>query len=214
VLPVNVLLVFAGAALLMVLSPGPNMIYLLSRSICQGRVAGLLSLIGVAAGFLVHLMLAAFGISALLMAVPLAFEVLRWLGAVYLLRLAWLAIRPGAASPFTPKMLDVDSPRKLVLMGFLTNVLNPKVAFFYLSLLPQFVAPERGSVLAQSFLLGAIQIGISVVINALIVFTAARIAAFFGRKPFWLSVQRYVMGCVLAALAVRLISESRRQLAR
>lgn len=145
----------------------------------------------------------------MLLAVPVAFEVLRWLGVTYLLWLAWQAIKPGAASPFAPRALAPDSPRKLMLMGFLTNVLNPKVAFFYLSLLPQFIVPERGSVLGQGLLLGATQISISIVVNALIVLVAARIAAFFARQPLWLNLQRYLMGCVLGALALRLATEPR-----
>src|SRR5262245_63603881 len=98
--PTTDLLLFAGAALLMGLTPGPNMIYLLSRSICQGRKAGVISLFGVATGFLVHMFAAALGLTALFMAIPLAYEVLKWAGAIYLLYLAWQSVKPGARSPF------------------------------------------------------------------------------------------------------------------
>ncbi len=208
--PLNDLLLFAGAALLMVLTPGPNMIYLVSRSICQGRRAGVISLLGVVAGFLVHMFAAAAGLTALFLAVPLAYEVLRWAGAAYLLYLAWQALRPGARSPFEARALPADPPGRLFLMGFLTNVLNPKIAVFYLSILPQFVSPAHGSVFAQSVALGATQIAISFAVNLAIALSAARLAGWFARNPRWLAAQRWVMGGVLAALALRLAAEPRR----
>jgi threonine/homoserine/homoserine lactone efflux protein len=186
------------------------MIYLISRSICQGRRAGVLSLFGVAAGFLVHMFAAAVGLTALFMAIPLAYEVLKWAGAAYLLYLAWQAVRPGARSPFQARDLPIDSPRKLFFMGFLTNVLNPKIAVFYLAIFPQFVSPEHGSVFVQSMLLGVAQIGVSFSVNLCIVMFAARLALWFARSPRWLAAQRYVMGTVLAAMAVRLVLEPRR----
>ena len=124
----SMILAFGLVALAMVLTPGPNMIYLISRSICQGRVAGLISLGGVALGFVVYMLCAAFGISALLFAVPYAYDALRYAGAAYLLWLAWQAVRPGGRSPFQVQKLAIDSPRKLFVMGFLTNLLNPKIA--------------------------------------------------------------------------------------
>ena len=198
------LLLFAGAALLMVLTPGPNMIYLISRSICQGRTAGVISLAGVITGFFVHMLAAAAGLSALFLAIPFAYEILKWLGALYLMWMAWEAVKPGARSPFEAQALPADPPRKLFLMGFLTNVLNPKVAVFYLSIFPQFIVTERGSVFLQSVTLGLTQISI------VIARSAAGIAAWFARNPLWLATQRYVMGFVLAALAVRLALDSRR----
>lgn len=209
-IPLPDLLIFAGAALLMVLTPGPNMIYLISRSICQGRGAGVISLFGVIAGFFVHMLAAAIGLSALFLAIPLAYDLLKWLGALYLLWLAWEAVKPGARSPFEPRALPPDPPRKLFLMGFLTNVLNPKVAVFYLSILPQFINTERGSVLLQSLTLGVTQISVSFTVNLLIALSAAGFASWFARNPFWLAVQRYVMGGMLAALAFRLALEQRR----
>jgi len=208
--PSNELLLFAGAALLMVLTPGPNMIYLISRSICQGKQAGVISLTGVIAGFLVHMFAAALGLTAIFLAVPLAYQALKWAGAAYLLYLAWQAVKPGARSPFEARELPIDPPRKLFLMGFLTNVLNPKMAVFYLSIFPQFVSPEHGSVFTQSVELGLTQILISFSVNLCIALSAARLAAWFSRKPRWLVAQRYVMGMVLAGLAVRLATEQRR----
>jgi len=203
-------LVFAGAALLVVLTPGPNMVYLVSRSVCQGRRGGFISLLGVVAGFLVHMLAAAVGLTALLLAVPLAYELLKWAGAAYLLWLAWQALRPGACSPFDPRPLPADSPARLFAMGFLTNLLNPKIAVFYLSILPQFIDPESGSVFAQSLLLGFTQIAVSFSVNLMIVLSAAGISRWFSHNPLWLAVQRYVMGFVLAGLALRLAAEQRR----
>ncbi len=201
---------FALIALGMVLTPGPNMIYLISRSISQGRVAGLISLGGVALGFVFYLVCAAFGITALLLAVPYAYDALRFGGALYLLWLAWQAVRPGGRSPFHVKDLPKDSPRRLFMMGFLTNLLNPKIAVMYLSLLPQFVTPENGNVLGQLLALGTTQIAISVSVNAIIAMMAGSIAVFLAGRPFWAIVQRWLMGMVLAGLAIRMATEARR----
>ena len=95
-------------------------------------------------------------------------------------------------------------------MGFVTNLLNPKIAMLYLSLLPQFISPEHGNVLGQSVLLGGIQIGISVSVNALIAIAAGSIAGFLAGRPLWLLVQRWMMGTVLAGLAVKMALEARR----
>ncbi|GLX87997.1 lysine transporter LysE [Pseudomonas weihenstephanensis] len=205
-------LIFTAACLLMVLTPGPNMIYLISRSICQGRAAGVTSLVGVVAGFFVHMLAAAVGLTAVFLAVPMAYEALKWAGALYLLWMAWQAVRPGARSPFEARELVPDSSSKLVAMGFLTSVLNPKVALFYLSILPQFISPAHGSMFIQSILLGLIQISVSFTVNLLIALFASGIAVWFVRNPLWLAVQRYVMGFVLAALAVRLMLEQRKTL--
>lgn len=204
------LIAFALIALGMVLTPGPNMVYLISRSICQGRAAGLISLGGVALGFVFYMMCAALGITAIVMAVPFAYDALRFAGALYLLYLAWQAVKPGGRSPFQVKDLPKDSPRKLFMMGFLTNLLNPKIAVMYLSLLPQFISPEHGSVLAQSLVLGFVQIVISVSVNAMIAVAAGTIAIFLASRPTWLVVQRWLMGTVLAVLAVRMAAEARR----
>jgi len=204
------LLAFALIALGMVLTPGPNMVYLISRSICQGRAAGLISLGGVALGFVFYMMCAALGITALLMAVPYAYDALRIGGALYLLYLAWQAVKPGGRSPFEVRDLPVDSPKKLFLMGFVTNLLNPKIAVMYLSLLPQFIKPEHGDVLTQSLVLGFTQIVISVSVNAMIAMAAGSLALFLGQRPTWLVLQRWLMGTVLAGLAVRMLADSKR----
>jgi threonine/homoserine/homoserine lactone efflux protein len=125
-------LAFALVALGMVLTPGPNMMYLVSRSVCQGPRAGLISLGGVALGFVIYMLLAAFGITAVFLAVPYAYDVLRLSGAAYLLYLAWQAIWPGGQSPFQVRELAPDRPQRLFAMGLVTNLLNPKAAVLYL----------------------------------------------------------------------------------
>jgi threonine/homoserine/homoserine lactone efflux protein len=203
------LLGFALVSLGIALTPGPNMIYLISRSITQGPAAGVVSLGGVALGFVFYMLCAAFGITALLFAVPYAYDALRFAGAAYLLWLAWQAVKPNGRSPFQVRKLQVDGPRKLFAMGFVTNLLNPKIAMLYLALLPQFIDPGA-SVLTQSLALGAIQIVISVGVNAMIALAAGSIARFLGTRPSWLLVQRWLMGTVLAGLAVKIAFEAKR----
>ncbi|SHM38039.1 LysE family translocator [Rhodanobacter sp. OK091] len=204
------LLAFALVALGLALTPGPNMVYLISRSINQGRAAGLISLGGVALAFVLYLLCAVLGITALLLTVPLAYDALRLAGALYLLYLAWQALRPGGRSPFQVRQLERDRPRKLFAMGFLTNLLNPKAAVLYLSLLPQFITPGRGNVLQQSLALGSTQMAISLTVNALIVLMAGTIAGFLAGRPLWLAAQRWLMGTVLAGLAAHMAVQSRR----
>ncbi|KVQ76594.1 lysine transporter LysE [Burkholderia multivorans] len=207
--PMSTLLAFGLVSLGMVLTPGPNMIYLISRSICQGRRAGLVSLGGVALGFVFYMFCAAFGITALVLTVPYAYDALRVAGALYLAYLAWQALKPGGRSAFQVRSLSPDSRRKLFTMGFVTNLTNPKIAVMYLSLLPQFISPGHGSVLAQSLALGCVQIAVSVSVNALIASMAGSIAGFLARRPAWALAQRWLMGTVLAGLAARIALESR-----
>ncbi|MGL4575501.1 MAG: LysE family translocator [Burkholderiaceae bacterium] len=202
-------IIFAAAALLMAVTPGPNMIYLISRSICQGRTAGVMSWCGVVLGFTVHMLCASIGLTALFMAVPLGYELLKFAGALYLLWLAWQAVRPGARSPFEAKDLPPEPPRKLFTMGLLTSILNPKVAIFYLSVLPQFISPESGSVLAQSLVLGVTQVCIGSTVNLMVTLSAAAMAEWFAKNRMWLAIQRYVMGLVLGVLAVKLLTQQR-----
>lgn len=203
-------LAFGLISLGMVLTPGPNMAYLISRSICQGRTAGLISLGGVALGFVFYMVCAALGITAIVMAIPFAYDALRIGGALYLLYLAWQAVKPGGRSPFEVRQLPQDTPRKLFAMGFLTNLLNPKIAVMYLSLLPQFITPAHGSVFSQSIVLGLTQIVVSVSVNAAIAMLAGSIAVFLAQRPSWIQVQRWLMGTVLAGLALRMLTEARK----
>jgi threonine/homoserine/homoserine lactone efflux protein len=203
-IPINELLLFALAALGLVLSPGPNMIYLISRSITQGRRAGLVSLAGVLVGFLGHIFLVSFGLTAVFLAIPLAYDLLRWLGVGYLLYLAWEAVKPGGSSPFQTRNLSHDSDWKLFRMGLLTNALNPKVALFYLSFFPQFTHPEYDSLLTQNVQLGLTQLTISGSINVAIILSSARMARWFQARPVYIRVQKWLMASILTGLAVRM----------
>ncbi|WP_114819187.1 LysE family translocator [Chryseobacterium sp. KLBC 52] len=204
-IPFHELLFFILAALILVISPGPNMIYLISKSITQGKKSGFISLAGVVCGFLFHIIMVSFGLTAVLLAVPLAYTILKTLGTVYLLYLAYQAIKPKSRNIFdVDKNGAHDSPKKLFTIGFLTNVLNPKVAVFYLSFFPQFIKPEYGSILTQSLELGVIQVLISFSINFIIVLTAARVAVFFSNNPVWIKVQKWFMASVLTYLAIKM----------
>ncbi|WP_211323325.1 LysE family translocator [Amycolatopsis palatopharyngis] len=199
-----------AVALGMVLTPGPNMMYLVSRSITQGRRAGVISLGGVAVGFLVYLVAANLGLSLVFVAVPQLYLAVKLAGAAYLGWLAWKALRPGGTSVFAPHQLDPDSPRRLFAMGLVTNLLNPKIAVLYLSLIPQFVDPAAGNILLQGFLLGGVQIFVALTVNLMIVLASGTLATFLGRRPSWVRMQRYLMGTVLGALAVKLATDHSR----
>lgn len=203
------LIAFVAVATGLVLTPGPNSIYMLSRAITQGPAAGLISLAGVVTGFFFYMFAAAFGLTVIVFAVPYAYDALRFAGVAYLLWLAIDAIRPGGKSPFQLKNLPVASPRRLYAMGLLTNLLNPKIALFYLALLPSFIDPER-SVLTQSLVLGVIHILISITINSGLACAAGSVAGFLATRPRWLLAQRWIMASMIGALAVRMAMESRR----
>ncbi|OTG64721.1 LysE family translocator [Acinetobacter silvestris] len=201
---------FTLICLAMVLTPGPNMIYLISRSICQGHQAGFISLCGVAFGFIFYMLCASLGITALLMAIPYAYDAIRIGGALYLIWLAWQSFKPNGKSPFQVKNLPIDSNIRLFTMGFITNLFNPKIVMMYLSLLPQFIKPDHGSVLSQSIFLGLIQIIVSVSVNGLIVLSAGSMALFLNKNPIWSNIQRWIMGTVLASLAVKILMDTKR----
>ena len=197
----------AGIALValgMVLTPGPNMIYLVSRSLSQGWRAGLISLLGTIAGFVIYMSMANLGLSEVFLTARWLYRAVTLAGAAYLLFLAWQALRPGGIALFETRALPHDPPAKLFRMGLLTNLLNPKAAIMYLALIPQFIVPGRGHLLAQGFALGGIQIAVSAAVNATIVASASGIAAFLGRRQAWLRWQRLVTGTLLAAIAIHL----------
>lgn len=203
-IPYSDLLIFIIAAFGLVITPGPNMIYLISRSISQGKQAGMISLAGVIVGFLFHVIMVSFGLTAILMAVPFAYTFLKWLGVGYLLYLAWNAIKPGSKSVFETTSLKDDSNFKLFQMGFLTNVLNPKIAVFYMSFFPQFIKPEYGNVLLQNFQLGFTQMTVSFSVNLMIVLFASSISTWFNERPTWIKIQKWFMAGILGSLALKL----------
>ena len=194
----------ALVALGMVLTPGPNMIYLVSRSIGQGWRAGMVSLAGTLVGFLVYMTMANVGLAAVFLVVPWLYTVVKLAGAAYLIYLAWKTLRPGGLSLFEARDLPRDSRAKLFRMGLVTNLLNPKAAIMYLALIPQFVQPTAGNVLLQGFILGGVQITVSMLVNAAIVLAAGGIAVFLGRRPAWVTWQRWITGTLLGAVGVKL----------
>ena len=188
----------------MVLIPGPNMVYLTSRAISQGRRAGLVSLAGVALGFVVYLVAAAAGLSALFVAVPEAYHLVKLLGAAYLAWMAWQILRPGGGSPFEPRELVPHSARRLFGMGLLTNLLNPKIALLYAALIPQFVDPALGATWWQFLQLGSAQIVVGVTVNCLIVLSAAAIAGYLAHHARVLQAQRLASGTLLGFFAAKM----------
>jgi threonine/homoserine/homoserine lactone efflux protein len=205
----DTLLVFALLSLGLAITPGPNMLYLVSRALAQGTGARMISLAGCQAGSLVVMLCAAGGITAALLAIPYAWDVLRLGGAAYLLYLAWQCIRPGGEPLFAPRALPREPAGRLFAVGFATAALNPKVALFYMAVLPPFLDADRGSLFAQAAILGAVQIAVCAAWDAVLVWGAAGTARFLSTKPLWMAAQRYVLGLALGVLAVKLATESR-----
>jgi threonine/homoserine/homoserine lactone efflux protein len=208
-MPLSTWLVFVLAMIALIATPGPNVLYLVSRTLAQGRVAGFVSLAGTSTGFLCHVLAAALGLSALLAAVPVAYDTIRIAGALYLAWLAWSTWRaPDLVA--TPGATSAAPNAKLYRDGVVTAILNPKVAMFQLALFPQFIDPGRGSVLAQSLVLGATQIVINVVGDSMFVFAAAGVRRWFATRPAWNAWSKRVLAGVFAALAARLAFDDRR----
>jgi threonine/homoserine/homoserine lactone efflux protein len=204
-IPLSDLSIFALAVLILVISPGPNMIYLVSRSITQGKKAGVISLTGVIAGFIFHIIMASAGLTAILFAVPLAYSLLKISGVFYLLYLAYQAIGPNSRNIFEIKSKQLeDNPGKLFSIGFLTNVLNPKVAIFYISIFPQFIKPGYGSIMTQGLQLGAIHIIICFCAHFIIIMVASKASLFFSGNPSWIKLQKWFMASVLVSLAAKI----------
>jgi threonine/homoserine/homoserine lactone efflux protein len=205
----DTLLVFALLSLGLAVTPGPNMLYLVSRSLAQGTGAGMVSLAGCQAGSLTIMVCAAAGITAALLAIPYAWDVLRLGGAAYLLFLAWQCVRPGGQPIFAPRAMPREPAPRLFMVGFATAALNPKVALFYMAVLPPFLDADRGSLFLQAAILGFVQIAVCTLWDAVLVWGAAGTARFLSTKPAWMAAQRWVLGGALALLAVKLAAESR-----
>ncbi|GGD71551.1 lysine transporter LysE [Emticicia aquatilis] len=204
-IPLQDLLIFILAAFGLVITPGPNMIYLISRSITQGKKAGIISLFGIVTGFLFHILLVSVGITAILFAVPIVYLGLKTVGVCYLIYLAFQAIKPNSQNIFEARTdLPTDQPLKLFSMGFFTSILNPKIAIFYVSFFPQFIKIEYGSVFWQSIELGITQMMVSFSVNLIIVLTAAKTAIWFARNPIWMKIQKWFMASILTSLALKM----------
>ena len=195
------LLLFISAALALNLTPGPDMLYVAARSTGEGRRAGIVSALGIGAGTLFHIAALALGLSALLAAVPAAYDAVRYVGAAYLL---WLGVRalvrpgPVAATAVAPAPLGV-----VFRQGVVTNVLNPKVALFFLAFLPQFVDPARGDPVVQTIALGLLFDVQGTVVNVLVALAASRLAGRLRSEGAGRALRR-ATGGVFVLLGVRL----------
>lgn len=199
---------FTTVAFVMALSPGPNLLYLASRSICQGRAAGFASLGGVCTAMFLYMLATAAGLSALFLAVPIAYDAVRWAGAAYLLWLAYKVLTKRSVS-MTTTTLAHESPAQLYRRGFLTCLLNPKVVVTYGALLPQFVEPTYGHILGQTVALGLVQIAAAAAAHSFVILAASAVASALSKRQSFARAQRYLLSTVLAALAIRLVAERR-----
>ena len=190
----------AGLAFL----PGPNTALTISRSVSQGRLAGAKVLLGIEAGFLVHLTAASAGFTALLLAIPTAYTVMRIAGGLYLLYIAYRTIR----TPHTWRIdgsLRRESTGVLFARGFLSNALNPKAAMFYFSVFPQFLTPGSSSILSQTFTLGAVHILVSSICNLVYIMASGSLALFVRKHPVWERCQRWLFGTLIGFFALEVL---------
>lgn len=170
--------IFIGASLLLIIAPGPDILFLITQGLSKGRQAGLATALGLSAGNLVHTTAAALGVSAIFRASPLAFQGVKWAGAAYLLFLAWKTIQHRHELLSLSGAVELTG-RTLFWRGFVMNVLNPKVALFFLAFLPQFAAPEAGPIWLQMLWLG-------ILFTALVVLVFSAIGLFAGLLGGWI----------------------------
>lgn len=203
------LIAFVGAGLLLNITPGPDVLYIVGRSISQGRMAGVVSALGISAGCLFHVAAAAFGLSTLMLAVPVAYDAVRYAGAAYLIWMGARALRARVGAT-TLLAMDQESLGAIFRQGMVTNALNPKVALFFLAFLPQFTDAARGPLVPQFLALGVIFI-----VNGLAVCLGYALAASWLRG--WLTARYAVhtwlnraMGTLFIALGLRLALSHRR----
>jgi len=177
------LIAFAAAAFALVVIPGPNLIYIITRGIQQGRRAAVVSSLGVQLGMVVHIVLATFGLSALVARSPVLYDVIRYAGAAYLVWMGISLLRKRHAVADEVGELRPASTRQLFLHGFAINMLNPKVILFVLALLPQFVDPARGSTVSQMLILGAVFIVVALVSDTTYALVSGSLGAWLKRHP-------------------------------
>lgn len=195
----NVLMVFVLATLALVVVPGPNIIYIVTRSVSQGRRVGVASALGVESGTLVHIAAATFGLSALVASSATALAALKYVGAAYLIYLGVRSLLDDSEMQFESAGGEARLSR-VYLQGALVNVLNPKVALFVLAFLPQFVDPQRGNVAGQMLVLGLIVLVFGVANDLLYALAAGSLGAWLRQRPRFIRRQRYVTGGVYLAL--------------
>jgi len=195
------LLLFVGAALVLLVIPGPAVFYVTSRSIGHGRAAGLVSALGIQVGTLVHVAAAAVGLSALLMSSAAAFGAVKYLGAAYLIYLGVQKLRRPESLELWGQTDQIKLSR-IFAQGVVVNVLNPKTALFFFAFLPQFVDASRGNVPAQILFLGMLFSFLGVTSDSLWAFFAGTVGHLLRRNPRWMRTQRYVSGGMLISLGV------------
>lgn len=199
---IETLLIFAAVALAMNISPGPSNLYVMSTSIAQGPGAGVVSAAGLAAGSLVHVVAAAFGLSVIFRASATAYALLQLAGAAYLVWLGIGYLRKRPSTALTPERLPRRSRLRILRESALVEILNPKTALFFLALLPQFVDTAAGSVVAQVLLLGLIVTLTAIPCDLLVAFASGSLAKALRRHPAYGRIQDWVAGSVLVALGV------------
>lgn len=195
-------MVFLVAAFVLIVVPGPNIIYIVTRGISQGRKTAVASALGVETGILVHIVAAAVGLSALVASSALAFNVVKYLGAAYLIYLALRAFLGESADPQTGDPEGQGEHRRAYVHGVVVSVLNVKVALFFLSFLPQFVDPSRGAATMQILVLGVLFFIVACCIDLLYAMTSGAIGGWLLRRPKVLQRQRYFSGTVYLALGI------------
>lgn len=197
------LALFMTATLALNLAPGPDMLYVSTRSLTQGRRAGVISALGIAAGAVVHTVAIASGLAALLRALPLAYEIVRFAGAAYLIWLGVQALR-GKAGPTSGTQLDRTSEWAVFRQGAVTNILNPKVVLFFLAFLPQFVDPAHGSVALQIVVLGCLFNTSGTIVNIAVAYLAASAGRWLGARGHVERIFRWLTASVFIGLGLRL----------
>jgi threonine/homoserine/homoserine lactone efflux protein len=204
----STLLLFFLAALALTATPGPDMMLIASRTAAQGRVAGLATWAGIAVGTYCHGLAAALGLSQLFLAVPIAYDIVRYVGAAYLLYLAWMAFASSsqAEAPLARGRKD-RTAWTMFREGLFTNLLNPKMAIFVLALFPQFVKPDAGSVAVQIMILVTILNIIGFFVNGAVILAAGRVRASFLGTSKIRTWSQYLLGTVFAGLAIKLAFE-------
>lgn len=202
----SVILPFLLAVSLIELTPGPNMGYLAALSATEGRLAGFKAVLGVTAGLAVYMLASVLGVAELIAAAPLAYNVLRWAGVLFLLYLAWEAWRgAGEASPGHAYLQTDHAP---FWRGFIANVLNPKAAVFYITLLPTFIAADHAAFWVQALILGSLHLVVSVIVHGAIVLGAARAASLIEGESRKTAMRR-AMAVAIALIAVWLAWSTR-----
>lgn len=203
------LALFVAASLVLIVTPGPDMLYVIARGIAQGRATAIVASLGISSGLLVHVTLATFGLSVLLSRSLVAFLVVKYIGAAYLL---YLGVRTllSKGGPLLPSSLSPVRSVVAYRQGFLSNVLNPKAALFVQAFLPQFVVPGRGNAAAQVMLLGLLLIVMGLAFHILVAFGAGRLGGWLRRQPRVNAWLRWLTGGTFVGLGLRLALPERR----